>query len=195
MNRRQFTQSLAALISAPAIPAAALAKTATTTPLHMFQHPYSWAAFTARIHDKASPAMFKRQLALTDEMAQHVYDVLLKENVITMPDALGVSKTLKPFGRSAERVANLYSQNTDQASLKSNLRERAEKMLNDDEAGEIESNDSNSVNHQVTQSEHERTIPQNTTQPHAEIREGSDQLAAPDPIAPGGARDIHPSVE
>ncbi|PIB24164.1 hypothetical protein BFP76_02735 [Amylibacter kogurei] len=194
MNRRQFTQSLAALISAPAIPSAALAKTATTTPLHMFQHPYSWAAFTARIHDKASPAMFKRQLALSDEMAQHVYDVLLKENVITLPDAMGVSKTLQPFGRSAKRVAHMATQQLEQGSTNSKLRDGVDKILNDD-SSEIESDDSNSVNHQVTKLDHERTIPQNTAEPDAEIREGSDQLAPSDTITPGGTRDIRSPIE
>jgi hypothetical protein len=103
MNRRQFTQRLAALATTPALPAGMIGSAVSagaTRPLHQFQHPYSWAAFISRIHDKASPQMFKRHLALDDETAKRVFDTLVRENVISAPNAMGLSHAMNPFKRS-----------------------------------------------------------------------------------------------
>ena len=71
MNRRQFTQRLAALGAVPVMPAglATAATSAMPATAASVGQPYLWAAFVARIHDKASVQMFKRQLSLTDEKA------------------------------------------------------------------------------------------------------------------------------
>lgn len=103
MNRRQFTQRLAAIAATPAMPAGMIGSTAAAAaarPLHQFQHPYSWAAFISRIHDKASPQMFKRHLALDDDTAKKVFDTLVRENVISAPNAMGLSHAMNPFKRN-----------------------------------------------------------------------------------------------
>ncbi len=173
MNRRQFTQSLAALAAAPTLPAGALAKAAPA--VHLSQPPYCWAAFIARVHDKASPAMFKRQLGLSDDMAQNVFDTLLRERVITRPNAMGISQTVTPFKRSVDQMIRFQGRQTstikpDQApkAAKSNPTVKTDKHLLDD---------SNSINQEVAKVSDDIELANPPAKPVLpEDGEGSNQL-------------------
>jgi hypothetical protein len=172
MNRRQFTQRLGAIFAATTLPVPALAKVASVAPpMHQFQHPYNWAAFIARVHDTASPAMFKRHLCISDEKAAEVFDVLLRENVIAAPNAMGVSKCLEPFSRNANSFMNAgkaFERTVPDVPKSTSLEKRhiedaeappqtasAEDMDTDQiEAGD----DSQSVNHDLTELPDDDTI-------------------------------------
>jgi len=97
MNRRQFTQRLAAVATAPLVPAS-LAKSAVAGTAQASQK-HQWAAFIARIHDKASPAMLKRHLSLTDSEAAQVFNNLVKDQIVSRPNEMGFSHAMNPFKR------------------------------------------------------------------------------------------------
>ena len=130
MNRRQFTQRLAALATTPAIPTG-LATAATPAPVAAASvgQPYMWAAFIARVHDKASVQMFKRQLSLTDETAAQVYNSLLHDGIISAPNAHGISNAMNPFKRNFS--TSLAS--SPQSSFVRKVEESVDQLLNDDE--------------------------------------------------------------
>lgn len=185
MNRRQFTQGLAALATTPALPAKTLAGAATAAkaaiPLHQYQHPYSWAAFVARIHDKASPEMFARQLSLSDKMAREVYDTLLREKVIGLPDAAGISRAFNPFRQSPEQVLQFQAQTAEQApqsAHKTPEADQTEPEQQTEPAPEPEdTDDSPVVNQEVAPSDDDTESRENTPNRPAADDTGSDQLA------------------
>jgi len=114
MNRRQFTSGLATVAALPKLPLPA-AGAVSAQPLHMYKPPYVWAAFIARVHDKASPATLKRHLNLSDADAKHVFDTLLKEGVLTAPNTAGVSTPLAPFKRSVDQMIRFQTASTQAA--------------------------------------------------------------------------------
>ena len=160
MNRRQFTQRLAALAATPALPAslATAATSATPTAAASAGQPHLWAAFVARVHDKASVQMFKRQLSLTDEVATQVYDTLLKDGIISMPNAQGVSHAMNPFKRNF--TTGLAS--TPQSSFARKVERGVDQFLNEDQV-KLE-NDSEPVNPVSPEYEDESVILENPAQ-------------------------------
>ena len=186
MNRRQFTQRLAALAATPLLPGSTLAKAAApaAAPMHAFTHPYSWAAFVSRIHNKASPDMFKRQLSLSDEMAKQVYDTLIKENVITAPNAVGISQATQPFRRDISAIQNLQPEKAfdkKPAELKAKRGETLDEERQDttpevektDEDIKLEA-DSETVNQETTELEDDKTNLEDSTVGHSEDAERPD---------------------
>ena len=151
MNRRQFTQRLSALFVSPLLPAPALSAitsslSAAARPLHNFKHPYAWAAFTARLHGKASPEMFEKQMGLSVEDAKKAYNVLIHENVVSMPNALGISRALNPINNTQAELVEINAKKRIQQALK-----REQELLKA-ETTEGE-DDSPSVNHDLANSQ------------------------------------------
>lgn len=108
MNRRQFTKGLTTLAASPLMPLSAIgAASAETVLLHQSVQPYNWAAFIARVHNKASVKMFKRHLNLDDDQAHDVLKVLLREKVIAAPNPQGISQCAEPFVRGISTLGNV----------------------------------------------------------------------------------------
>lgn len=108
MKRRRFLQGLTAAASLPALPlpaatvfggatgAAGASGAAAATGVAGAQT-YLWAEFVARVHDRASPAMLERLLKIDAGTARRVYGELLRDNIITAPDAFGLSRATNPY--------------------------------------------------------------------------------------------------
>ncbi len=80
MNRRQFTQSLAALFAAPALPAVSLAATPTgAAPASA----YFWADYMTRMHTRCTPDMLAPFFKADTEAAKLIHSQLVSENVLT----------------------------------------------------------------------------------------------------------------
>jgi hypothetical protein len=159
MNRRQFTQSLAALAATPALPAQ-LASAATTVPAATASmgQPYLWAAFISRIHDKSSVQMLKRHLSLTDETATQVYKSLINDGVISAPNAQGVSHAMNPFKRN---FATSMASNP-QSAFKQKVEEGLDRLLDDEPKLDLKAaDDSEPVNPDSPECEDESDILEN----------------------------------
>jgi hypothetical protein len=82
MNRRQFTQSLAALFATPAIPAAALTASlpaGSAVPATA----YFWADYMTRLHSRCTPQMLTPFFRADIELAKTVHHQLVMENYLT----------------------------------------------------------------------------------------------------------------
>lgn len=80
MNRRQFTQSLAALFAAPALPAVSLAATPTgAAPAAA----YFWADYMTRMHTRCTPDMLAPFFKADKTLAKTIHSQLVRENVLT----------------------------------------------------------------------------------------------------------------
>jgi hypothetical protein len=98
MNRRQFTQRLAAILSAPAMPMAGLAKAAPVAGTAAAAGTmYMWSAFISRAHNKCTPGMLMRLLKLEQAEADEIYSQLIADEIITPADAFGLSQAVKPL--------------------------------------------------------------------------------------------------
>lgn len=164
MNRRQFTQRLAALTAAPLIPVPLAAKAAT--PLATNNQHHLWATFIARIHDKASPQMFKRQLSLTDDQAQSVFNDLVQQKVLSVPNASGISNAMNPFKRNFTSGLASSPQSAFQSSDENKIIDKAKKLLDTEADVELE-NDSDTVNHDTSQCQDESETNTNPAEPPA----------------------------
>ncbi|WGI23001.1 GNAT family N-acetyltransferase [Amylibacter sp. IMCC11727] len=100
MNRRQFTQSLAALFATPALPAASLATTPTgAAPASA----YFWADYMTRMHNRCTPDMLAPFFKADKALAKTIHSQLVAENVLTStghahPDLLA-KQPAKTFGQ------------------------------------------------------------------------------------------------
>ncbi len=88
MHRRTFLSTLAALASAPALPARA---TATAT-----ADQFARAKMLARCHDTASPQMLARLMQLDDATARGLFNMLRDHNVIGL-GADGMTRAIAPL--------------------------------------------------------------------------------------------------
>jgi len=148
MNRRQFTQRVAALATTPFVPA-------TILPVLHIGQPYLWAAFIARIHDKASISMFKRHFSLTDEKATQVYNALVSDGTISPPNAQGISHAMNPFKRNF--AASMVS--APQSAFKNKLKNELNQLIEEGPSEVLD--DSEPVNPVSPECEHEPDILQN----------------------------------
>lgn len=80
MNRRQFTQSLAALFATPAVPSLALptVSTGTAPPAAYF-----WADYMTRLHTRCTPDMLAPFFKADVKTAKIIHSQLVAENVLT----------------------------------------------------------------------------------------------------------------
>jgi ribosomal protein S18 acetylase RimI-like enzyme len=80
MNRRQFTQSLAALLATPAMPAVTVAATPTTTAPAAA---YFWADYMTRLHNRCTPDMLAPFFKADKALAKTIHSQLVADNVLT----------------------------------------------------------------------------------------------------------------
>lgn len=74
MNRRQFAQSLAAIVAAPALPLAAVsAPVAPLTPVSYGIDPALWTRLAAKVKVPLSPQVLQSQLGLSASEAQRIF--------------------------------------------------------------------------------------------------------------------------
>ncbi|PIB24167.1 hypothetical protein BFP76_02750 [Amylibacter kogurei] len=85
MNRRQFSQSIAALFATPALPAAALATPVTQTVVPNMA--YCWADYLTRMHKVCSPQMLAPFLRVDQNAAKIIHAQLVAENYLTASGA------------------------------------------------------------------------------------------------------------
>lgn len=111
MNRREFTASLAAMVAAPALPLPAR----TAAPAAIPPGAYGWAQLIARAQNRCDPAMLARQLHLSADAAQSLFNQMLRDGVLRAPGLAGVAQAAKPLqvpGASAptltERMSKLH---------------------------------------------------------------------------------------
>ncbi|GHA52461.1 hypothetical protein GCM10008927_17410 [Amylibacter ulvae] len=85
MNRRQFSQSIAALFAAPALPTAALATPVAQTAVPSMA--YCWADYLTRMHKVCSPQMLAPFLRIDQSTAKLIHAQLIAENYLTASGA------------------------------------------------------------------------------------------------------------
>ena len=164
MKRRTFLTNLAATAAVPMMPMKALASVAPTAAAASMDQPYLWASFITRVHNNASPAMLQRLLKLDKSMASRVYSELVKNNVVTPPNAYGISRAVNPFPQPG--MAHMQGQAASQSvsaskkSVKLDTKEGAETdEIEPVEASQSESQqDSPPVNQDVAGSEDEHIV-------------------------------------
>ena len=162
MKRRTFLTNLAATATLPMMPLKALAGAAPVAAAASMEQPYLWASFITRVHNNASPSMLQRLLKLDEGMAKQVYSELLKNNVITTPNAYGLSQAVNPFPQPG--LAHMQSQVSQQVVKVSDKSLK----LNTSEDENQSDNDSSPVNQEMTASEDEHIVnesPANATDP------------------------------
>jgi hypothetical protein len=164
MKRRAFLTNLAATAALPMVPFKALAST-TPAAAASVQQPYLWASFITRVHNNASPSMLQRLLKLDEGVAKQVYSELVKNNVVTSPNAYGISRAVNPFPQPG--MAHLQSR------LSSKVVKTSDKALklNTSEDSFEKSEDSPPVNQEMTASEDEHIL--NESQPDATDPDGT----------------------
>lgn len=119
MNRRQFTASLGALSGTAALPLApAQAAVPAAAALAAPPKVYLWAQLIARAQANTSPAMLARLLWLSPEVAQSVFDNLVRDGVLRTPAVTGIAQAVQPVQATGHSVT------TPQA-----IRTRMEKLM------------------------------------------------------------------
>ena len=98
MNRREFTASLGALAGAAALPAAAVQAAVLPAATPVVPHAaYSWAHLIARARGTVSPALLARQLSLTPDAAQAVFNALVRDGVVRAAGTAGAAQAVTPL--------------------------------------------------------------------------------------------------
>ncbi len=162
MKRRTFLTNLAATAALPMIPVKALAGMAPTAAAASMDQPYLWASFITRVHNNASPAMLQRLLKLDPSVATRVYSELVKNNVVTPPNAYGISRAVNPFPQPG--MAHMQGQtgaNSITGSKKSAKLDTS-KVTKTDERRAEPSDDSPPVNQDVAASQDEHIVNDST---------------------------------
>lgn len=129
MNRREFTASLAALATAPLIPIPALA--ATSTPAVVPAGTYAWAQIIARAQNICSPELLARQLHLTPDVAQVLFNDMLRDGVLRAPGITGIARAAKPIdatGHAQSLTKRITSKLRDLAEAGTNREEPRDGM-------------------------------------------------------------------
>lgn len=130
MKRRSFLQGLSAAAATPMVPGGALARMTTSGGMAAASaQPYLWAEFISRVHNRASPAMFERLLKLDGDTARRVYGELLRDNVVTAPDAFGLSRAANPYPQAHVTAGMRSSATTSQPAPKKETPSNVRKVL------------------------------------------------------------------
>lgn len=98
MNRRQFTQRLAALFATPALPAQSVLASATvSTSATLPSGAVFWAKYLNSLHDTCTPDMLGNMLNISGKAARHLHRDLIAKGVIP-PTSLVHSKPTQTRG-------------------------------------------------------------------------------------------------
>lgn len=111
MNRRDFTRGLATFGLAPVVPIPSLgASTATVATVSATaEHMYFMGWYTARMNKACSPDILIRELNLNADVANDIFARLVKNQTVSAPNALGISRTIDPLAENYKRVAENYT--------------------------------------------------------------------------------------
>ena len=102
MNRREFTASLGALSGAAAMPLSALPAAAAASPA-VSSATYAWAKLIVQAQAKADPAFLARYLKLQPDVAQSLFNTLIRDGVLRATDSAGVAHAVKPLSTVTQR--------------------------------------------------------------------------------------------
>lgn len=107
MNRREFTRGLAALGLTPALPVPAIGAGSTGTAIATAtaDKMYFVGWYTARLNKSCSPQVLMSELNVNPDVAREIFGKLVKNNTVSAPNALGISKTVDPLSDSYRQVA------------------------------------------------------------------------------------------
>lgn len=107
MKRRDFGKSIFALGLAPAVPAnLAFATTTPVVEASVSQYMYGLANFYTRLHGEASVVKLQSYLPLSNQQATQVLSRMLKEGVISAPNAAGIANAVNPFAKQKTAIVN-----------------------------------------------------------------------------------------
>jgi hypothetical protein len=105
MKRRTFIQSMAAAVTAPALPTKLLAG-GSGVPAAV----YAKAVHYAKLWDTSVPEMYTSALGLDHDQAYSLFDRLVADRVIAAPNAAGMGRAVLPYYRDpamAQKIANI----------------------------------------------------------------------------------------
>lgn len=133
MNRRQFTQRLAAVAALPSVPIPATATPiASANTVTYGMNPYVWAKYTARINKHLSPELLQTALGFGRTESANMMTRLVKERVLSPPNALGVCQTSTEYLRSFSQKESLVkASNSIREFLDEKLEKASEKLANE----------------------------------------------------------------
>ena len=95
---------------------------AAATPVRYGMSPYALAKSTARINKQLTPEMLKTLLGFSDTDAKSMMRRLMAENILTAPDATGISRT------STEYLANFKARRDKMKELITRLNEAVDEL-------------------------------------------------------------------
>ena len=132
MNRRQFNASLGAFGTAATLPVAAMPSAAVATPA-VSSSTYKWAQLIVRAQAKADPAMLSRFLRVSPEMAQGVFDKLIRDGVLRTPSVAGVARAAQPVRAIGESMTTSGDLGRQLSAVWNNATEDAQPLVNLDD--------------------------------------------------------------
>ncbi len=113
MNRREFTKSLAALGLAPALPGLPTAAAAKATEAAFTPYMYGLGAHLARSTGGSSAAILAKKLQLAPAAAQAMQAQLLRQGIVTAPNAAGLAIASEPYMQGAKLIKTALGSNPD----------------------------------------------------------------------------------
>ncbi len=105
MKRREFIQNIAALAATPALPVKLLAGS-----LPVSVAIYAKAVHYAKLWDTSVPEMYTSALGLGHDEAYSVFDRLVEDRVIGVPNSVGMGRAVLPYFKDpmmAQKIANV----------------------------------------------------------------------------------------
>lgn len=121
MNRRDFAKSLAALGLAPALPSLPAAAAPAPAAAAFTPYMYGLGAHLARSTGGCSAAILARKLSLAPAAAQAMQAQLLRQGIVTAPNAAGLAIASEPYMQGAKLMRAAVGSSTD--GLKSTARD------------------------------------------------------------------------
>lgn len=110
MNRREFTQGLAAVAATPALPLKAIAAGSSTasaavaTAGNFTPYAYTCAVHYAQMMGRASPEILVKEFGIPASSARAITARLIKKGILLAPNAIGVSRAAQAIAPAAKPV-------------------------------------------------------------------------------------------
>ncbi|MFK7939809.1 MAG: hypothetical protein AB8B82_10540 [Roseovarius sp.] len=138
MNRRDFTKSLAALGLAPALPGLPAAAASARAAAPFTPYMYGLGAHLARSTGGSSAAILAKKLSLAPQAAHAMQAQLLRQGIVTAPNAAGLAIASEPYMQGARLMRAAIGSGTD--GLKSTARKWLDAQI-EDQSDEDEQDD------------------------------------------------------
>lgn len=129
MNRRQFNVSLGALGSSAMLPVTAAQSAAVPA---VSPSTYKWAQLIVRAQEKADPAMLARLLRLSPEMAQGLFDKLIRDGALRARGAAGIMQAMQPVQIKGHSTTSTPAARCKLRAAWNNMTEDAQPLVNRD---------------------------------------------------------------